>query len=68
MEEHDTLYDSALKRVTALEGKLGEMEKNLENTSQIKNGILSREGSGEVSLQKGYYQGLEKDRYELLVS
>ena len=33
MEEHDTLYDAALKRVTALEAELakleGDFEKNL---------------------------------------
>ena len=34
MEEHDTLYDAALKRVTALEDKLAEMEKKLNMDSK----------------------------------
>ena len=67
MEEHDTLYDAALKRVTALEGQLAELETNFEQNLQKRNVILSREGK-EEALQKGYYQGLEHDKYELLVS
>lgn len=67
MEEHDKLYDDALKRVNSLEGELANLEKNLDNCMMSKNEILSKEGSTEM-LTKGYYQGLEKDKYELLVS
>jgi predicted nuclease with TOPRIM domain len=57
MEEHDTLYDDALKRVSALEGELNSIEKNLEDCLITKNEILSTEGHTEM-YRKGYYQGL----------
>jgi hypothetical protein len=45
MEEHDKLYDDALKRVNSLEGELANLEKNLDNCMMSKNEILSKEGS-----------------------
>jgi hypothetical protein len=62
MEEHDKLYDDALKRVSGLEGQLAALERSLENCTISKNEILSREGQL-ASLAHGYYQGLEHDRY-----
>lgn len=67
MEEHDKLYDDALKRVNALEAQLKHNEENLQDCSLSKNNILSQEGQAE-QLPKDYYQGLEVDRYELLLS
>ena len=67
MEEHDKLYDDALKRVNALEAQLKHNEENLQDCSLSKNKILSQEGQVE-ELPKDYYQGLEVDRYELLLS
>lgn len=42
MEEHDKLYDDALKRVNALEAQLVNIEKGFENVTQSKNDILSQ--------------------------
>ena len=67
MEEHDKLYDDALKRVTVLEAQLAAIENGFQNVAISKNEILSLEGQ-DTHLPPDYYQGLERDRYELLVS
>lgn len=67
MEEHDKLYDDALKRVNSLEAQLSNLENSLHNCMANKNTILSREGNLD-NIPKGYYQGLEYDKYELLRS
>ena len=67
MEEHDTLYDAALKRVTNLETQLSHLKGSLDECMHTKETILSREGRV-AAIKKGYYQGLEKDKFELMVS
>ncbi len=57
MEEHDKLYDDALKRVSALEAQLVSLEANLEGCTLSKNTILSQEGEHE-NIPSNYYQGL----------
>jgi hypothetical protein len=67
MEEHDKLYDDALKRVNALEAQLRDVETGFQNITLSKYEALSQEGQLEP-LPAHYYQGLEKDKYELLLS
>lgn len=43
------------------------MEKSIEKAKRAKNKILSQEGTVQ-KLEKDFYQGIEKDRYELLLS
>lgn len=57
MEEHDKLYDDALKRVNTLEAQLNALEINLNDCMMSKNQILSKEGKPEM-LVHGYYQGM----------
>ena len=42
MEEHDKLYDDALKRVNALEAHLAGLEDTLQRCTENKNQILSQ--------------------------
>ena len=42
MEEHDKLYDDALKRVNALEANLAGLEDTLQRCTEKKNQILSQ--------------------------
>ena len=67
MEEHDKLYDDALKRVSTLEGQLTNIEMGFENVAKSKNEIMSQQGQIE-ELSHDYYQGKQHDKYELLIS
>ena len=62
MEEHDKLYDDAIKRVSSLEAELNNLENNFQNCMINKNIILSKQGQTE-NFPQGYYQGIEKDKY-----
>jgi len=42
MEEHDSAYDEALKRVAALEAQLSSLETSFENRLLTKQKILSK--------------------------
>ena len=43
------------------------MEKIIEKAKRQRNTILSQDGKS-VTIDKDYYQGMEKDRYELILS
>jgi hypothetical protein len=44
MEEHDKVYDNALKRANNLEVKLNKIESEIHESINYKNSILSQEG------------------------
>lgn len=43
------------------------MEESIQKAKREKDNILSQEGKT-VRISKDYYQGMEKDQYELLIS